>query len=166
MRWRPKSERCDECGFSWEISIENAVALIAGSPKRLASLLEGAERATRRPAPAVWSPSSYLWHLVDVLRIGRERLLTASMDPAAGIPCWDEKALAEVRHYDSLSPRVGLVSYGSAATEWVAAANRVDAEASVDHPEFGALTAADIVRRNAHEVQHHELDIRRGLRAK
>jgi hypothetical protein len=44
-------------------------------------------------------------------------------------------------------------------------ANLVPVDASVEHPEFGTLTAEDIIRRNAHEVQHHELDIRRGLNA-
>jgi hypothetical protein len=31
----------------------------------------------------------YLWHLVDVLRIGNERLLTLTRDPRRGITCWD-----------------------------------------------------------------------------
>lgn len=165
MRWKPGADRCAECDFVWSMSPGAAVALVSDSPKRIVSLLDEAERVTQRPAPAVWSPSEYLWHLVDVLRIGRERLLSISIDPAAGIPCWDENALAEVRHYDSLSPRVGLVAYEGAASEWVAVARTVPVEGSVEHPEFGSLTAADIMRRNAHEVQHHELDIRRGLKA-
>ncbi|MDQ3957924.1 MAG: DinB family protein [Actinomycetota bacterium] len=165
MRWKPEDEHCAECDFSWKIAVEDAVALVEGSPKRIASMLDGQRQATQRPAPGVWSPSEYLWHLVDVLRIGHERLLTIATDPAAGIPCWDEKALAEVRRYDALSPLVGVVAYESAAAEWVALARTVPAEASVEHPEFGSLTAGDIVRRNAHEVQHHELDVSRGLAA-
>jgi hypothetical protein len=73
--------------------------------------------------------------------------------------------LAEVRQYDRLSPRVAVVAYEAAASAWVAVANLVPVDASVEHPEFGTLTAEDIIRRNAHEVQHHELDIRRGLKA-
>jgi hypothetical protein len=163
MRWQPEADHCGECDFAWSIGSDSAVSLVAGSPKRIATLLEGAQRARQRPAPDVWSPSGYLWHLVDVLRIGSERLLTISLDPATSIPCWDENALAEVRRYDSLSPRVGLVAYEGAANQWVAIANSVSMDASVQHPEFGTLSAVDIVRRNAHEVQHHELDIRRGL---
>jgi hypothetical protein len=58
---------------------------------------------------------------------------------------------------------VGLIAYESAAKEWVALARNVPVEGSVEHPQLGTLTAGDIMRRNAHEVQHHELDIRRGL---
>ena len=46
----------------------------------------------------------YVWHLVDVLRIGTERLLTLTYDPGRGIACWDENALAEARRYH-LCPR-------------------------------------------------------------
>ncbi len=163
MRWQPDADPCPECGFSWDISAEEGMSIVSGSPSRITGVVEGADGVTRRPAPGVWSPNSYLWHLVDVLRIGGERLLTASLDPAAGIPCWDENALAEVRRYDSLSPRVGVVAYEAAVMQWLAVARSVAGDASVEHPEFGTLTAADIIRRNAHEVRHHELDIRRGV---
>jgi hypothetical protein len=165
MRWKPETDRCPECEFDWNVGSGDAVSLVETSPKRIATLFEGSEEATRSPAPEVWSPSAYLWHLVDVLRIGSERLLTASMDPAAGIPCWDENDLAEVRRYDKLSPRVAVVAFGDAVSVWVAVADRIPMTASVEHPEFGTVTAQDIIRRNAHEVQHHELDIRRGLKA-
>jgi hypothetical protein len=165
MRWRPEGARCSECGFDWSIGVPDAIVLVAGSPERVRKLLEGAEDATKRPSPGVWSPNGYLWHLVDVLRIGAERLLTASLDPTAGIPCWDENALAEVRRYDSLSPKVGLSVYHSTVTDWVAIAEAAPPASSVAHARFGVVTAEDLVRRNAHEVEHHELDIRRGLQA-
>jgi hypothetical protein len=163
MRWQPDADPCPECSFSWDISAEEGMSIVSGSPSRIAGVVEGADGVTRQPAPGVWSPNSYLWHLVDVLRIGGERLLTASLDPAVGIPCWDENALAEVRRYDSLSPRVGVVAYEAAVMQWLAVARSVAGDASVEHPEFGTLTAADIIRRNAHEVRHHELDIGRGV---
>lgn len=166
MRWQPQEERCAECEFSWTIEPEESIALVDGSPPRLASLIVGAERATDRPAEGVWSPSEYLWHLVDVLRIGRERLLTIATDPTAGIPCWDENALAEVRNYGALSPAVGLIAYEGVVGEWVVTARTVPAGASVEHAQDGTMTAGDIMRRNAHEVAHHELDIQRGLRSK
>lgn len=165
MRWKPGTDRCAECEFNWHLATADAVSLVTTSPTRIATVFKGSEEATRRPSPEVWSPSAYLWHLIDVLRIGSDRLLTASIDPAAGIPCWDENALAEVRQYDRLSPQVAVVAYEAAALAWVAVANRVPVDASVEHPVFGTLTAEDIIRRNAHEVQHHELDIRRGLKA-
>lgn len=162
MRWKPETDRCPECEFDWNLASDDATSLVATSGKRIATLFEGAGEAARLP-PEVWSPSAYLWHLVDVLRIGSDRLLTASIDPAAGIPCWDENSLAEVRQYERLSSRVAVVAYDAAVSAWVDVADRVSMDAAVEHPEFGTLTAADIIRRNAHEVQHHTLDIRRGL---
>ena len=103
----------------------------------------------------------YVWHLVDVLRIGTERLLTLAHDPARGITCWDEKALAEGRRYQQLSPAVGLIVLRSAAEAWTAAAAVAPADVQVHHPQFGSLGALEIIRRNAHEVHHHLMDINR-----
>jgi hypothetical protein len=58
----------------------------------------------RRWHPGLWSASRYLWHTVDVLRFGTERLWTIGADPAVGVPAWDENVNAEVRSYDDLSP--------------------------------------------------------------
>ena len=103
----------------------------------------------------------YVWHLVDVLRIGAERLFTLTHDPGRGITCWDENALAEALRYEQLSPGVGLIVLRSAAREWVKAASNAPAETTVRHPEFGNLGALEITRRNAHEVHHHLMDINR-----
>jgi len=109
-----------------------------------------------------WSASMYVWHLVDVLRIGTERLLTLAHDPGRGIVCWDENALAHDRRYQQLSPVVGVMVLRLAAREWVKAARAAPAAAQVRHPEFGTLGALEIIRRNAHEVHHHLMDINRG----
>jgi len=108
-----------------------------------------------------WSASMYVWHLVDVLRIGTERLLTLAHDPSRGVTCWDENALAEARRYQLLSPAVGLMVLRSAAQEWTATAAMAPADAEVCHPQFGVLGAVEIIRRNAHEVHHHLMDINR-----
>jgi hypothetical protein len=108
-----------------------------------------------------WSASMYVWHLVDVLRIGAERLLTLAHDPSRGVVCWDENALAQDRRYQQLSPTVGLIVLRSAAQEWADAAAAAQVTAEVSHPEFGRLGAVEIIRRNAHEVRHHLMDINR-----
>jgi hypothetical protein len=103
----------------------------------------------------------YTWHLVDVLRIGVERLLTLRIEPAAGLPCWDEEALADARRYDRLPAAVGLEVLRLAAREWAEVVATVKPEAEAAHAEFGRLGALEIARRNAHEVRHHALDIER-----
>jgi hypothetical protein len=49
----------------------------------------------------------------------------------------------------------------SAAQQWSRAARAAPAEAEVLHPQFGALGALEISRRNAHEAHHHQMDIMR-----
>jgi hypothetical protein len=83
----------------------------------------------------------YLWHLVDVLRIGTERLLTLTHDPGRGITCWDENALAKVRRYQQLSPVVRLIALRSAAQAWATTATAAPADVQVRHPQFGTLGA-------------------------
>ncbi len=101
----------------------------------------------------------YVWHLVDVLRIGTERLLTMTLDRGLGIPCWDENALAEARRYASLSPVVGLEVLRRATNEWLEITVQTPEDAAVDHSKFGLLRPIDIIHRNTHEIVHHAHDI-------
>lgn len=160
MRWRPDAPTCSERGFDWRCSRESAIAEVAGSPDAVGTALAGVLDPTERTAER-WSASMYLWHLVDVLRIGTERLLTLTLDAERGIPCWDENALAENRRYAQLSPLVGLALLERAVPEWVEVAESTSDEAQADHPVFGALGALDVIRRNAHEVHHHIQDVER-----
>ncbi len=106
-----------------------------------------------------------MWHTVDVLRFGTERLWTISADPLFGVPVWDENVMAEVRSYDDLSPVVGLVALIEAAHVWREAALEAPQDAETPHPEVGAICAFDVVQRNAHEVRHHLWDVQRGVPA-
>ena len=160
VRWQPDSPACAECGFDWAISRDDAAGLIAqitdAATAALARIQEPMQRTGER-----WSASMYVWHLVDVLRIGAERLLTLAHEPGRGITCWDENALAEVRRYAQLSPSVGLIVLRPAARDWAEAASKAPAGDIVRHPQFGDLGALEIIRRNAHEVHHHLMDINR-----
>jgi len=91
MRWQPDSPVCAECGFDWQLARQDAIDLVAQVPDAAAVAITGMHYPERRPGEA-WSPSMYVWHLVDVLRIGTERLLTLAHDPGRGITCWDENA--------------------------------------------------------------------------
>jgi hypothetical protein len=160
MRWQPDSPVCEECGFDWQLARQDAIDLVAQVPDAAAAAITRIHDPTRRTGDP-WSASMYLWHLVDVLRIGTERLLTLSHDPDRGITCRDENALAEARRYQQLSPAVGLIVLRSAAQAWVTAAAAAPDDAQVRHPQFGVLGALEIIRRNAHEIHHHLMDINR-----
>jgi len=163
---------CEECGFDWSLPIQEAVALVRGSPERCALLFAGTgpQEALREAAardhsadPGRWSPAAYLWHLVDVIRFGTERLWTLALDPEAGVPGWSQEEVAAARRYDGLSVAVGLRALEVAVGDWADAARGAPRGALVVHPELGAVSTEDSIRRNAHEIQHHELDILRGL---
>src|SRR5215471_13389797 len=160
MRWQPDSPICAECGFDWQMTRQDAIELVAQAPDGAGAAITGIEDPARRSGER-WSASMYVWHLVDVLRIGTERLLTLTHDPGRGITCWDENALAETRRYAQLSPAVGLLVLRTAAREWARAASEAPAEAVVRHPQFADLGALEIIRRNAHEAHHHLMDINR-----
>ena len=160
MRWQPDSPVCAECGFDWMIPRQDAIDLVARGPDAVGTAIT----RIRDPGQGTgrrWSASMYVWHLVDVLRIGTERLLTLTHDPDGGITCWDENALAEARHYQQLSPAVGLIVLRSAAQAWATTAAIAPGDVEVRHPRFGALGALEIIRRNAHEMHHHLMDIGR-----
>jgi hypothetical protein len=162
MRWQPESDRCVECGFDWGCDIEVAIQQVERVDAALPQIADF-ERWTSRPGAGVWSPSEYVWHLVDGLRIGAERLWLVSTDPEAPIICWDENVLASARQYGRLSPAVGRVALQSGRDVWLTAARSVPHDVEVTHDALGTMTAVDVARRTAHEVEHHLLDIDRGL---
>ena len=121
-RWAPVTGRCDECQFDWS---EHSYEVLVGHCMQDVATF-GEAMAARDPAvpvaPGLWSASRYVWHTVDVLRFGTERLWTISVDPSFGVPVWDENVVAGVRSYDSLSPVVGLIALIDAANAWKDAA--------------------------------------------
>ncbi|MGH3157083.1 MAG: hypothetical protein ACRDNF_10960 [Streptosporangiaceae bacterium] len=160
MRWRPDSPVCAECGFDWQLGLEDAIDLVTQIPNAVAAAVTGIHDPVHRTGEA-WSASMYVWHLVDVLRIGTERLLTLAHDPGCGITCWDENALAEARRYQQLSSAVGVIVLRPTAHAWVTTATAAPRDVQVRHPQFGLLGTPEIIRRNAHEVHHHLMDINR-----
>jgi hypothetical protein len=159
--WERPTGRCAECGFDWD---ESGYELKIGQCVRNVAVF-GAVLSRIDPAaavePGLWSASRYVWHTVDVLRFGTERLWTISADPSFGVPSWDENVVAEVRSYDELSPVVGLIALMDAAESWRTAAFEAPQDVSTSQAATGALRAFDIVQRNAHEVCHHLWDVQR-----
>jgi hypothetical protein len=164
--WGRREGRCGECRFDWgEADYET---LVGRCMQEIA--LFGQVLSTIDPAeavePGLWSASRYVWHTVDVLRFGTERLWTISADPSFGVPSWDENLVADVRRYDDLSPMVGLIALIDAARGWREAALEAPHDIATAHPEAGEICAFDVVQRNAHEVCHHLWDVQRGQPAR
>jgi hypothetical protein len=158
--------KCQECGFSWAIPSQDATSLVAAAPQRFHAALSGrSERLIRTPTVLPWAAVSYLWHLADVLRISAERFWALSHDPQAVIIAYDPDQLADARHYTQQSIAAGLWALERSTSDWLAAAAKVHEHDPYHHPEFGQLTAAQVMRMIGHEVEHHAWDIHRCLHA-
>lgn len=160
MRWQPDSAVCAECGFDWAVTRPAATAEVIQAPDAAEESLRHIKDPTLRIGE-LWSASMYVFHLVDLLHISSERLLTLIHDPGRGITGFDENALAEARRYHQLSTAAGLISLRIAARDWAETESNAPAEATVNHVELGEMGALEIIRRTAHEVHHHVMDIDR-----
>ncbi|MGO8860836.1 MAG: hypothetical protein ACLQRH_08710 [Acidimicrobiales bacterium] len=161
--WERPVGPCLECGFDWaETGYELLVGQCTHNVAVFGSVVSQID-PTESVGPGLWSASRYVWHTVDVLRFGTERLWTISADPSFGVPTWDENVLADVRSYDQLSPFVGLIALVAAADAWRTAAFEAPSDVTTPHPEAGEICAFDVVQRNAHEVCHHLWDVRRAM---
>ncbi|MBW3562128.1 MAG: DinB family protein [Actinobacteria bacterium] len=154
--------RCPECGFAWQLAGPEAETVIGDAATRYASHL--ADWDDRRAAPAgTWSPSAYVWHVVDVFRAWSERFRAAAEDPETTLVPWDQDRLAEVRGYDRLPLAGALWSLDRAAVDLAAAVEDLDHRTGFTHPDWGSGDVEDALRWIAHEVTHHEVDIARGV---
>jgi hypothetical protein len=158
----PGAPSCEDCGFRWSMSSDEAILLVEAAPDRYSAIL-GNGAGSRSDDPNHWSATGYLWHVVDVIRLGTERLWTLSLDAGSGVPGWDEEALAEARRYEQLSAVVGLRALDVAVRDWVRAAHETPPSAEVAHPVFGGVSTHHAIVRNAHEIQHHARDIEQAI---
>ena len=153
---------CAECGFGWTTDGERALLHLRGGPGRFDELLEGHD-ATGQPDPRVWSPSAYVWHVGDVVRAWAERLHSLGTDPSASWAGFDPNELAGARRYHALPPRSGPWALARAIDALEQSLDGLDMDTAFVHPEWGHGTVADALRWVAHEVVHHQVDVRRGI---
>jgi hypothetical protein len=158
---------CAGCGFDWAGDLATCRATVASGPEAYAALvalhLDDGVLGNPGPPDAPWSATEYLWHVVDVVRFGAERMWTLAFDPGFGVEPWDENRMAAARGYGRLSPAAGLRCLDGATRDWLDALAAVPDGRRTPHPEMGILTALDVARMNGHEVHHHRLDLQRLL---
>jgi hypothetical protein len=154
---------CRACGFAWSLSQADAIKMVEGAPERLASQLAATDGRTRHPDLG-WSASGYVAHIADNLRIWSEQLggVLAGGDPH--VPGYDEKLLAEARHYNDIPLASTLWAVRRSVADWVPTMTAALAgEVVLLHAGRGAHSAAEIVMSNTHDLYHHEWDISRTL---
>jgi hypothetical protein len=145
---RTFGDPCRECGFSWALDRDEAVARLAGVPPRYREALAGSDGRARLPELA-WSAGAYVCHVADNLRIWAERL-----------------AGAAARSYGDVAVEGALWSLERAVDEWLVAAEMAtETGAALTHAERGEIGLDDVVLTNLHDAVHHEWDIRRTVAA-
>jgi hypothetical protein len=156
------STGCAACGFTWTADAAPLLDHVAGAGGRFGALLAGRD-ASRKPDAETWSPSAYVWHVGDVTRAWSERLHALANDPAARWAGFDPDELGRARAYDQLPAVTGPWALDRATDAFAQVLAWLDLDDGFDHPEWGHGTVADAVRWVAHELAHHERDVRRGL---
>jgi hypothetical protein len=156
---------CRECGFSWSLSPEQAIAFVQGAPDRLSSQLTGSDGRAHHPDLG-WNATGYVAHVADNLRIWSEQLAGVLAGGDAHVPGYDEKVLAEARHYNDIPVASTLWAVRQSVGSW-ATTMRAALEHGVLllHAGRGDQRAADVLMSNTHDLYHHEWDIGRCLTA-
>jgi hypothetical protein len=156
---------CRECGFAWSLFAAEAVALVGGLPDRLDVVLPGSDGRARHPA-LEWNVSAYVAHMADNLRIWSEQFAGVLAGGDAHVPGYDEKVLAEARHYNDIPVASTLWAVRQSVGAW-ATTMRAALEHGVLllHAGRGDQRAADVLMSNTHDLYHHEWDIGRCLTA-
>lgn len=155
---------CEHCGFEWGISPAEALDMLRTSPERTRVLIgERWDEAMKQHDPPLWSPSAYIWHMVDAIGIWSERFVAMHHDLETQLVGFDQDFLGEVRSYDRLHPVAGLWAYEKRISDFVEAAELHDPDTGFVHPDFGPWTIGGVIKWMSHDVYHHEEDIRKQL---
>jgi hypothetical protein len=155
---------CCECRFNW-----NRSRYALADDVRLATGLElpaDDSRIRTRPEPSVWSALEYTAHLRDALRFYDDRIRRTLTEDRPQLCAYgfheacerlDYNAETVTRTLAGLRERAHTLAArvaGLDATQWARIAIGSDGD---------ERTVLMLARRAAHEVQHHDLDIRRVL---
>lgn len=154
---------CPECGYDAAALPRHAFgAAIRANAERWGVVLTAAS-ATERPAPAVWSPTEYAAHVVDVHRVFGERvaLMLAEDDPE--FANWDQDETAVAERYDLKEPARVASDMAEAAASVAAAYDAVPAGAwqrTGRRSNGSVFTVETLGRYHLHDVVHHAWDVR------
>jgi hypothetical protein len=157
---------CRECGFSWSITLEDAVDLVGSLRTEYRLALSDALGSERHP-DLPWSAGAYVCHVADNLHIWTERLQGVVWGTTREVMSYDENRLAEVRGYDAIDLQAALCSLTRACDDWcvtvVEAPGREEAGEWVTliHPERGEQKLVEVARANCHDAAHHQWDVGR-----
>jgi hypothetical protein len=155
------ADQCAECGFAWDTPILDGLRAIERLPQDVREVVATREGALlERPAPRVWSPHEYIWHLVDIFRLSAEWMHDIRTLDHPTHYAVDTDALAELRGYNRLPLQTGLWSLEHSCRLFIAEAAVTAPERTCYYHEWQDVTAAQVVSFLTHEAVHHLFDLR------
>lgn len=161
------TEHCGECGFAWDTPILDGLRMIERLPRDIGEVIATREHALcERPAPMVWSPNEYIWHLVDIFRLSAEWMYDIRTLDHPTHYAIDTDALAELRGYNRLPQPTGLWSLEQSCRLFIAEAAVTEPTRTCYYHDWQDVTAERVVSFLAHEAVHHLFDLRRILAAR
>lgn len=164
-------DRCDECGFVYDLAqAPNAGSRITAGVAEYAAVLgdSGADLRTRRE-PTCWSPLEYSCHLRDVLLVQRERVLTARRRELPSFEAMGRDERVDHDGYADQEPADVARQLTDAAQLFTNVLDRLSAEdwdrrVIYSYPQQSERSLRWVAVHTVHEVSHHLLDVRRQLR--
>ena len=168
--YRADVERCEECGFEYDLSEAPAAApaIVEGVGEVAGMLSDSAANLRTRRQPQTWSPLEYGCHLRDVLLVQRERVLAArrmerpSFDPMGRDERVDHDGYAE---QDARDVARQLTDAAHLFANDLSRLGPQDWERTVmyNYPKPFERSLRWVAVPTVHEVRHHLLDVRRQL---
>lgn len=169
--WRYKwgaslyGDPCRECGFRWSRTPHQAVGLVHEIPRLFADELTDAT-GRERHAKLAWTPTGYVCHVTDNLRIWAEALVGARVAGKTQFPGYEPDLLAGARNYDEVPLAGALWSLTWAVRAWEEElVQSLSESVHLQHPTRGVLRAEDVAGNNAHDAYHHVWDVDRIITA-
>jgi hypothetical protein len=150
---------CRGCGYSWSLDGDSCRQIIKNAPQDYRHLLRGRD-GSEHIARLDWNARAYVAHVVDNTRIWAERVAAVALGSTEAVTPYEEDALGDARGYLGLAILGSLWSLERAVSDWFDS-ERLVATGAIEliHPEQGPLAYEDVLRRVAHEVYHHRVDI-------
>ena len=155
--------RCPECGFD-AATIERVAisALVRDAASRWPDVLARPD-ATRRPAPATWSPLEYACHVRDVHRLFQQRLELMLEQDNPTFANWDQDETALAERYWEQDPAVVATEVTESGADLADAYTRVgegDWARTGARSNGSTFTVDSLGRYLLHDLFHHVWDVR------
>jgi DinB superfamily len=161
------SEQCAECGFDWDTSILESLRIIEKLPATVRDLVASDVKTLRdRPAPTVWSPHEYVWHLADTFHMAAEWMHDVRALDHPTHYAVDTDGLADLRGYSRLPLETGLWSLEQSSRLFIGEAAVTDPSRTCHYHDWQDVSAAKVVSLLTHEAVHHLFDLGRALESR